>query len=365
VNAPVGSTCGDPLALDAPWFTEALESAGVARGATVIDVEFEGFIGTGQMSRNARYQLTWDQPGGLPATVVGKFPSHDEATKLSSFASGAYHHEYAFYADVAKTVAIATPRCWVARFDADAPDFVLIMEDMAGSAQGDQFSEPPPDVVRLAIAQAAGLHGPRWGDPALEAEPAMQYPGGDRSTVVNQYWPMAVEVCITRLGHALDDDVKQLIRDFDELIPAYSKGTGTPATIVHGDFRPDNFLIGQTAEAAPLAVVDWQTVALGLGVADIAYFVGGAFEPARRREVERGLLEDYRSELRKYGVTYGADESWRDYRWSTLHGVIISVLATLMADQTERGDAMLTLMASRHGRHAIDLGALDLVRAAG
>ena len=363
MTAAVGSACGDPLALDAPWFTEALESAGIARGATVTGVEFEGFIGTGQMSRNARYQLTWDQPDERPATVVGKFPSHDERTKLSSFASGAYHHEYAFYADVATTVAIATPRCWVARFDADAPDFVLIMEDMACSAQGDQFSEPPDDVVRLAIAQAAGLHGPRWGDPSLAAEPALRAPGGDRSAVIDQYWPPAVEVCITRLGHALDDDVKQLIRDFGALMPAYSTGTGTPTTIVHGDFRPDNFLIGQTPDAAPLAVVDWQTVGLGLGVADVAYFVGGAFEPARRRVVEADLLEDYRRELSRYGVDYDRDDCWRDYRWSTLHGVIISVLATLMADQTERGDAMLTLMASRHGRHALDLGALDLVRA--
>ena len=363
MSAPLGSACGDPLALDGPWMTEALEAAGVAQGATVTAVEFDGFIGTGQMSRNARYGLTWDRPDGRPATVVGKFPSHDESTKLNSFGSGAYHHEYAFYADIAPTVAIRTPACWVARFDAEAPDFVLIMEDMAGSAQGDQFSEPPADVVRLAIEQAAALHGPRWGDPSLEAEPGLQYPAGDRTGVIAQFWPTAVEVCITRLGHNLEDDVQQLIRDFGELIPAYAQGTGTPATVMHGDFRPDNFLIGQSPAATPLAVVDWQTVGLGLGAADVAYFIGGAFEPERRREVERGLLEDYRAQLTKYGVTYGADESWRDYSWSTLHGVIISVLATLMAEQTERGDAMLTLMARRHARHALDLGALDMLRA--
>ena len=33
----------------------------------------------------------------------------------------------------------------------------------------------------------------------------------------------------------------------------------------------------------------------------------------------------------------------------------------MMAEQTERGDDMLTLMARRHARHAIDLGALDLL----
>ena len=131
--------------------------------------------------------------------------------------------------------------------------------------------------------------------------------------------------------------------------------------MVHGDFRPDNFLIGQTPGAAPMVIVDWQTVSLGLGVADVAYFVGGAFEPERRRTIERDLLARYRSALATYGVDYDPDDCWRDYTWGTLHGVFISVCATMMADQTERGDAMLTLMARRHARHALDLGALDLL----
>jgi hypothetical protein len=363
-RATVGSACGDPLALDAPWMTEALESAGVAAGATVTDVEFDGFIGTGQMSRNARYRLTWDRPDGRPETVVGKFPSADPNTKQSSFDSGVYLHEYAFYAQIAPTVAIRTPRCWVARFDADAPDFVLIMEDLAGSAQGDQFSEPSADITRQAIEQAAALHGPRWGDPTLADEPAMQSPFGDRAELLRHYYTASTDVCLTRLGHGLDDDVQQLVRDFVPLIGTWAQGTGTPATAVHGDFRPDNFLIGQTADAVPFAVVDWQTLSLGLGVSDVAYFIGGAFEPARRRDVERDLLERYRVALATYGVDYDPSDCWGDYVWGTLHGVIIAVCATMMADQTERGDAMLTLMASRHARHALDLGALDLVQAA-
>jgi hypothetical protein len=113
-----------------------------------------------------------------------------------------------------------------------------------------------------------------------------------------------------------------------------------------------------------MAVVDWQTLFLGLGVFDVAYFIGGAFEPARRRELERDVLDQYRTELSKYGVTYDANECWRDYVWGTLHDVIISVCASMMADQTERGDAMLTLMANRHARHALDLDAMSLLRAA-
>lgn len=41
--------------------------------------------------------------------------------------------------------------------------------------------------------------------------------------------------------------------------------------------------------------------------------------------------------------------------------MIITVIATMAAAQTERGDDMLTAMAQRHGRQALDLEALTLV----
>ena len=85
----------------------------------------------------------------------------------------------------------------MARFDADAPDFVLIMEDLADSAQGDQFSEPPDDVHQPAIEQAAALHGPRWGDPTLADEPALQSPFGDRGELLRHYYTAATDVCLT------------------------------------------------------------------------------------------------------------------------------------------------------------------------
>ncbi len=146
--------------------SEALDEAGIADGATVTDVEFAGYIGTGQMSRNGRFRLTWDQPEGRPASVVGKFPSDDESTRVAAFQSGTYLGEYSFYAEIAKTVDVCTPHCWVARIDEEQQSFVLIMEDMASSVQGDQFTGSTLDEVALALEQAAGLHAPRWGDPS-------------------------------------------------------------------------------------------------------------------------------------------------------------------------------------------------------
>jgi hypothetical protein len=81
---------GDPHAIDGSWLTEALESAGVARGARVLDVAFGGFIGTGQAARSARLHVTWSEPEGRPASLVGKFPSDDEGARAILFSSGGY-----------------------------------------------------------------------------------------------------------------------------------------------------------------------------------------------------------------------------------------------------------------------------------
>jgi aminoglycoside phosphotransferase (APT) family kinase protein len=173
-----------------------------------------------------------------------------------------------------------------------------------------------------------------------------------------RYYRACVSPCIERLGHRFDADVTALLEGFTDVVRAWSLGPGTPQTVVHGDFLPDNFLLGRTPEAPPIAVVDWQTVHLGLGACDVAYLIGGAYTPERRPSVERDFVAQYVAA----GIEYDADDAWRDYRWGTLHGVLIAVLATVMAEQTERGDDMLTLMAVRHARHAIDLAALDLVR---
>jgi aminoglycoside phosphotransferase (APT) family kinase protein len=235
------------------------------------------------------------------------------------------------------------------------------MEDLAGSVQGDQFAGSTLEEAELAIEQAVGLHAPRWGDLSVTRLAAFQEPRQARAERMEQYYQACLPGCFERLGHRFDDDVTSLLRGFASVVRPWALGPGTPPTIVHGDFRPDNFLLGRTAEAPPLAVVDWQTVHHGLAACDIAYLIGGAFPPEQRASVEGPLLNQYVDRLVAAGVDYTFDQAWRDYRWGTLHGVLIAVLATVMAEKTERGDDMLSLMAIRHAKHAVDLDAMALL----
>ena len=100
----------------------------------------------------------------------------------------------------------------------------------------------------------------------------------------------------------------------------------TPAarTPIHYDYRLDNMLFGGRR---PLVVVDWQTVQLGMGPQDVAYFLGNAFEPEVRRSCERSLVERYhRALVDDYGVDdYPFDQCWSEY-------VRSSYASLLMAD---------------------------------
>ena len=165
-----------------------------------------------------------------------------------------------------------------------------------------------------------------------------------------------------RLGSGLDPDVSEMLERFGQLAGRAAR-LRSPTTLVHGDFRPDNFMFGVADDAPPLAIVDWQTLGLGSGVTDIAYLLGAAVAPERRRAIEHDVLARYRSELAGRGVDYAGDRCLADYALGSLHGVVIAISATSMADQTDRGDALFTLMLNRHGRHALDFEVLDRIEA--
>lgn len=351
----------DPRAIDTAWMNTVLQRAGVAAGATVTSCTFEGFVGTGQTGCNARFSLTWDDPTGRPATVMGKFPSQDATARSTGFAGGAYVAEWNFYNRIASTVKVRAPHCYHAALNLEAEEFCLIMEDLIGSQQGDQFIGLTMQEAELAIDQAVLLHAPRWGDPHLAEIASQGTTQTERAERIHFIYSMLLPAFLERLGDRLDAPIVQIVRDFETKVGSWAMGTGSPSTVVHYDFRPDNFLFARSPGAPPLVIVDWQTASEGLGMVDVAYMIAGSFSPERRLEVEKQLVDSYLGKLRAAGVEYDSDIAWRDYQFSSLWGLIITVLATSMAARTERGDDLFVMMATQHGYQALDHGALALV----
>ena len=356
----------DPERIDEVWMTELLTDAGVADGAKVTDVDFAGWIGTGQTGANGRFHLTWDSPDGRPASIVGKFPSRDDKARGEAFAGGTYAKEYLFYEHVAPTIRTRTPTCHVAAFDPEGQDFMLWLEDLSASDQGDQLEGLDAARLSLALEQLVGLHAPRFGEEGLDAcfGPTLPVMAADQAAMGAQMlYSMMLPGFLERLGHRLDPDVAQVAQDFAPLVGNWVlAGQDRPATVIHMDYRADNLLFGTSDDAPPLVVVDWQTCAVGPGGSDVAYLISGSFADATERAAhERDFVEQYREQMVAAGASMTADECWLDYRHGSLWGLVITVIATMQAAETERGNDMLTAMAQRHGRQAIDLEALALL----
>lgn len=347
------------VGLDPDWIARALTVPDAAQPT----VEVEGFIGTGQMSRNARCSVTWPDGDG-PSSVIVKVPSADPATRSVAFALQLYQTECEFYRSVVPEVDVSVPRVLATHIDLAGADFALVLEDLQGSEPGDHFDEARADHLALALEQAAALHAPAWGH---TGRPAFAFLHRDPEVVVAST-QMTVDALLPavfeRLGDGLDPEVVTLLERFAPLAGRWRQCHGDPVTVVHGDLRPDNLLYGVDPSAPPIAVVDWQTASLGLGATDVAYLIGGALEPDRRRRVEDDLVATYREHLQQRGVAYPEEQCRADMALGALHGVLVAITATTTAERTERGDALFTLMLNRHGRHALDLAALDVVDAA-
>ncbi len=349
---------GEPQAIDAPWLTQVMQQAGVAGDASIESIEFVGLIGTGQMGRNARYNLNWNDPEGRPLSVVAKMASDDETARNTGFLNGSYQTEWAFYKRLAAQMNVRVPHCYAALFDQAKPDFVLVMEDLANSRQGDQLVGLTADECALALGEAVGFHAPRWGDPTL-AEFAPHKPTSNNDILVPLYeWAMGEFK--NRLGSRVDDDILTLIEQLAPVLVDWIEASKIPQTLMHMDFRADNLMFGVGPDAPPVVVIDWQTAAVGSALWDVAYLLGAGLAPTDRASLERDLLQDYLAKMKAAGVEMDFDTAWREYRLGALWGLVMSVVATPGAEETERGNAMLTQMAQSHGRHALELESLKV-----
>ena len=346
----------DPDRVTPAWLTETLRAAGLGTDARVVSAR-SSLVGTGQMGRNLRFELAWSLPDpALPSSVVGKFPSDDPKSRATGQQQGAYEKEVRFYNELAPTVGIRTPRCLFADVAPESGDFVMLMEDLAPAVQGDQLAGCSVDQAALALGEASRLHAPRWSDPDLERVAFLTAPSAQSGqllqAVYKTLWPGFAE----RYAHSLSRDAMDLSQRLGDRLAGWVLSGNAPLTLVHGDYRIDNMLFGSEAGGYPVAVVDWQTLGLGAGVADVAYFMGASLLPEQRHSHEEALVREYHGQLLAGGVEgYSWTQCFEDYRRNTFGGIVMAVVASMLVEQTERGDEMFLAMASRHALHALEL----------
>ena len=336
----------DPARIDPDYMTAALRQAGVLQTARVTDVVAQG-VGNGLVGDSFRFTLSYDQvEPGAPASLVGKFPAKDPASRKSGTDHRLYVKEVSFYQKMAGTVAIHTPRAYVAEIDPATDDFTLLFEDLGPARQGDQLAGCSLADARTAMHEAAALHAPHWGDPVLDDTDWLTQKAANVSGLVNAILPTVVGLYKERYAGQLEPDFMALVERLPAtLLAQQASGDVPPRTVSHGDFRLDNIMFDVQGGRHPMATLDWQTVTVGVGVSDVAYFLSAGVDPAVRRAQEDELVRYYHAELMRRGVRdYPFDACWRDYRRFATHGVLMGVFSALAVERTERGDALFLKM---------------------
>jgi hypothetical protein len=353
-----------PEEADARWLTAVLHHAGAIGEQRVVDVASEP-VGTGQMADSVRFRLTYDaEAPGAPHSVVGKFTPADETSRATALALRTSEVEVRFYQEVAPTVGMRTPRCYFADVDTASAAFALVLEDMAPARQGDQMAGCTVDEADLALAELSRLHAPRWADPTLAQVAWLDRRHTDAGAAGEEVLPLLFEGFVARYGDDLDEGVVAVGERLFPRIGAYLAPRPGPRTVQHADYRLDNLLFGTDDRAPAVTVVDWQTVTLGPGPADVSYFLGAGLDPEARRAGESELVGEYHARLVAGGVDgYSQEECMTDYRRHAYGGYIMAVGASMLVQRTARGDEMFLTMARRHAAQIQDLGSEALLAA--
>jgi hypothetical protein len=213
------------------------------------------------------------------------------------------------------------------------------------------------------IDEAVGLHAPTWGaTDQLRALEWVSFPDPERTELMFGLLGWAIGGFTERFARRLTpDDLdigRRLVDGYRTLsheIAEWAESDGAWC-LVHGDYRLDNLLFGHDGG---VTVVDWQTVTVGIGPADIAYFLGSGLLPDDRRRHERPLMARYGGAMRAAGVDVTDDVLWSGYELGAASGYLMAVIASQLVEQTERGDEMFAVMAERHATQIRDIGLLE------
>ena len=347
-----------PQDVTSQWLSAVLSARGEPVQVASVDVVP---VGTGQTGATYRVVARYvDDPGGLPGSFVIKLPAGDDAVRDRVVLG--YRSECAFYQDVAERVKIPIPECFHCEITDDATQYALLLADRSPAVQGDQLAGCGESQARLAVTALAGLHAPTWCDERWLTFPGLAMTQLDEAGAkgMGDIARMCAEQTVDRLGAQLGEaDCATLTAALDLITPWVSAPLGRFA-LIHGDYRLDNMLFNPAGDQ--IAVVDWQTLGVGLAARDLAFFTGTSLAPELRKAIEADLVTDYHNALLGHGVTgYDRETCWQDYRFGALQVPLICALGLVFASGTDRGDDMFVTMLARGCQAIRDLGTLELV----
>jgi hypothetical protein len=315
-------------------------------------------VGHGQVANC--YRLVIERSDAPSASFIAKVPSLDAVSRSTATLQHLYEREVSFYQHLASNVSIRTPACLFAQRD-ENDDFLLILEDLSPAASIDQFGGIDVSVARDGLAALAGLHGPTHALEDLHRSTWLRGVSEELAPLYALVLPALFDQFLARYDERLDDDVRDMVATLKGRLAQYSDYSTPNPCVTHGDFRTDNLLIGAQNGAVPLAVVDWQTIGVGSPLLDVAYFLTTSLSPEDCAQHEMELIDHYLDAMSDQQVRIARAVAHDEFARYTIQPIVMLVAASVIVEQTPRGDDMFLSMIDRGVVAATRWNALDLL----
>ena len=318
------------LSLD--WLNEALQAERQDATITSMDVTDIG-AGVGFGGEVYRISMEYDQETEAPDSVVLKLPVNDQQTLETMLITSTFDREVRFYRDLASPFD-NTPAIY--HITVEPGFFVILMEDL-----GEMIRERPylSEQQLIASLRAIGqVHATYWNNPICR-EPWLQAVSGEESESARAALLDHVDAA-TRLINQSDVATESLRRIANRLRKSLPRRPQTmpaasPFTLTHGDFHGDNVTFGSTRTV----IFDWQLVAMGSPLDDVANMIGSSADPARFDSRKNDWLNIYHQTLTEQGVRdYPFKKLKRDFILAMFMFFLKSLVVLGLVDQeSEQG----------------------------
>jgi aminoglycoside phosphotransferase (APT) family kinase protein len=276
------------------------------------------FGAAGKMSEVARIEVTHSEAGCAPDSLVIKLPRPGSLAQDT----GSYLREAQVFQFLRGKNDLPVPQMYGYEPGEDPNNVVIALEEIEGARTVSGVDGCSLDEASEVLRNLAQIHSLFWNASDL---PSMG-DSGDLAKRLNNSaessWDVFVERSGSRVGNALShyEWVK------DNLLPIVELRAGSPHTLAHGDFQPENILFTSDPKRSNV-IIDWQMAGAGQGVFDVSIFITDSLSVQDRRKHEDFLLKAYHSTLTADGnIDYSYDDMHLNYR----AGIGIAIYKAIM-----------------------------------
>jgi len=226
-------------------------------------------------------------------------PDHqiETARKVRTGGLGPSYHELRVYQQILSRTDLGSPRLYAVRWEPHCGIYWLFLEDVGSSRLRDcrNYERWVP-----ATRWAARFHAATRNLPPSQTSFLPVYDFAHYHRCAERVRRILPEL------NALDQTM------VNEALEHYASRIGwfaaLPRTVIHGQFFGKNIMLRAPQGEQMLAVIDWETAALGPGGFDVVSISSGRWTDGQRQAMWRAYFDEYQAQT-------GLLRSWKDFCW--------------------------------------------------